>query len=124
MARMLTIGPEAQGKVDKVVAYAMEHQYLPGTSAVPGNNPNFVAHLDTYRCVFTFTHRDGKVYRHLTISVPPEGKYPHPTAAFEIARMFGFTGYDEAVPMRPGDGWGVGMNEKENCIIIVQETGQ
>ena len=122
MARPLIIDDAAKAKVAKVVAYAMDHPYRPG-DPTPGDNPNFVVMLDTYRCVFTFTRMaDEKVYRHLSISVP-SAKYPHPIAAFTIADLFGFTGYDlQAAPMRPGDGWIMQVNENEHCIALAQET--
>jgi len=98
----------------------MDHPYRKG-DPTPGDNPSYVAQLGAYRCVFTFTHHDERVLRHLSISVPSK-KYPHPVAAFEIARMFGFTGYDDAMPMRPGDGWAMNVDEREHCVVIVQET--
>jgi hypothetical protein len=116
------IDDEAKAQVARVVAYAMEHIYTPGKDPVPGDNPNFVANLDTFTCVFTFTRIEGGIYRHLTISVPVAGKFPNPVAAFMIAEMFGFTGYDENDPFTPGDGWMCDTKKDENCVMIAQEA--
>jgi hypothetical protein len=46
-----------------------------------------------YINLFSFTHVDGVVYRHLSVSVPG-GLYPNPIAALMLADLFGFTGWD------------------------------
>ena len=118
--RALLIDDEARRKVGAVVSYAMDHPYHPGHS-VPGDNPNYVAQLNEYKAVFTFTHIGGRVLRHLSISVPKEGNYPNPIAAFMIAELFGFTNYDQGHPDVPGVDWAINVNKKENCVIIAQE---
>jgi|SRR5215475_10582682 len=120
--RALFIDDEARRKVDRVIAYAMDHPFYPGKSPTPGDIPGYVAFLNTYRCVFTFTRTRGMIYRHLTISVPPENKYPNPVAAFLIAQLFGFTGYNDKKPEVPGPDWMMDIRDDENCIMIVQET--
>lgn len=119
--RPLFIDDEARAEVARVVSHAMDHPFYPGRSATPGDDPHFVALLNTYRTVFTFTHIDDRVYRHLTISVPVTGKYAHPVAAFTIASLFGFTGYDDSKPLKPGEDWLVDTNENENSIVLAQE---
>jgi hypothetical protein len=118
--RPLLIDDEARAKAKKVVDYAKLHPYyLPAAGQVPGGNPNFVAKLNTYRCVFTFTHSRGEVWRHLSISVPGEN-YPNPFAAWTIAELFGFTGWDGSSIGAPF-GWIFNVNPKEHCIVIAQK---
>lgn len=117
--RPLIIDDNARAAIARVVSYAMNHPYSIG-QPVPGDNPNFVAHLSTYRCVFTFTCMHDKTYRHLSISVPSE-RFPNPAAAFMIASEFGFTGWDEkSIDTMPEDWFGQ-VNEKEHCIVLGQE---
>jgi len=124
MARALLIDDKAKAEVARVVAYAMDHPYHPSrTKSVPGDDPGHVVYLQTYKCVFTFTHSSGKVFRHLTISVPAKDKFPHPIAAFMIAEMFGFTGYDDKhKPGAPGPDWMVDVKNNEGCVMLAQET--
>lgn len=118
--RVLTIDDEAKAKVAAVVAHAEKHPYYPSqTTLAPGDDPKFVAKLDTFTAVFTFTHDEGKVYRHLTVSVPGK-KYPHPIAAFTIARLFGFTGWDEKMGDMPPDRWIAGPHCVDRCVVILE----
>lgn len=118
--RALVIDDTAKAEVARVIAYAMDHPYIPHQSPVPGDNPNFVAKLDTYRAVFTFTRIEGKIYRHLTISIPRPQMFPNPIAAFHIAELFGFTGYKGAD--RPGTDWMIDVKHDENAVMIAQEA--
>jgi hypothetical protein len=118
--RPLLIDDAARAQVTKVVSYAMDHPWHPSES-VPGDNPNHVAVLNTYRCVFTFTHVSDRVFRHLSISVPQPGKFANPAAAFHIAELFGFTGYDVREAFIPAPDWIIDTKLEENCIIIAQE---
>lgn len=119
MIRPLVIDDNARAKVASVVSYAMDHPYREG-NPVPGDNPNYVAKLDTYRAVFTFTHHRGGVFRHLTISVP-SSKYANPAAVFTIASLFGFTGWDEKTIDKSPEGWRIDINKKDHCVTVVQE---
>src|SRR5215831_1573268 len=93
--RPLIINDKARAKAAKVLKHAEQNHYRPGPNAkTPGDDDRFVAKLNTYRAVFTFTHSDGMIWRHLTVSVPGT-KFPNPAAAFMIAQLFGFTGWDE-----------------------------
>lgn len=122
--RPLIIDDAARAKIARVVAYAMDHPYRPGPGAItPGDNPNFVANLSTYRAVFTFTHHGGQVFRHLSVSVPSKG-YPNPAAAFFIAHEFGFTGWDEKQIDKLPDGWMMDVNDGEHCVVLAQECGR
>jgi len=119
--RPLIIDDAARAQVARIIAYAMDHPYRPGGGSIPGDDPGHVAILNTYRCVFTFTHIGGRVLRHLTISVPASGKFPNPVAAFMIAELFGFTGYDNGEPFKPAPGWVCDVKKNENCLMIAQE---
>jgi hypothetical protein len=134
--RALLIDDNAKAAVKKVVDYAAAHPYyLPAAGIVPGDDPRYVAHLDTYRfvrggcvvqnvqrlcCVFTFTHVKREVWRHLTISVPSQN-YPNPFAAYTVAELFGFTGWD-GKSYDPPNGWQVAVNKDEHCIVLAQLT--
>src|SRR5262245_237107 len=121
--RALFIDDKAKSEVARVVAFAMDHLYYPGKSSVPGDDPRFVAMLNTYRCVFTFTHIPQGTFRHLTISIPRKNMYPNEIATFVIADLFGFTGYDEInAPHEPGADWMIGI--ENNAVMIAQQTDQ
>jgi len=122
--RRLTIDDAAKAKAARIVSYAMDHPYYSGRAGqpVPGDNPNYTAKFDSYRAVFTFTHHGGEVYRHLSLSVP-SSRYPHLAAAFTIATMFGFTGWDARTIDRPPEGWDIAVNEVDHCIVLVQSCG-
>ena len=64
----------------------------------PGNDPANVLHLDSFRCVFSYTQIPGEgLYRHLSVSVGP-GVLPNVPFVAQIAGLFGFTGqHDECV---------------------------
>ena len=119
--RPLIIDDAAKAKVAAVVAHAEAHPYRPFTpgAKTPGDDDRFVARLGSYRCVFTYTHSDGGVWRHLSISVPSK-KYPNPAAAFAIADMFGFTGWDHKTIDRAPDGWMMDIPKREHCVVLAQ----
>lgn len=107
--RALVMDDFAKAAVKRVVDFATlpENWYQPGVSSfVPGDDSRFVAHLKHgFRCAFTITQfPDGLVLRHLSISVDSE-KYPHIAAAFSIAEMFGFTGWDGRTIDRVPESW-------------------
>lgn len=121
--RPLIIDDGARAMVKRVLAHAEAHHYRPGPGAAPpGDDPRFVAHLGTYRAVFSFTHADGLIYRHLSVSVPGAegGKFPNPIAAFLIADLFGLTGYAQDMADQPPGDWLAHVNGDEHCIIIAQ----
>lgn len=98
MVRPLVIDDEAKAIAARVIAHAEAHPYHPRPgSTPPGDDPNFVAKLGTYRAVFTITHSDRMVFRHLSISVPGKG-FPNPLAVMLIGELFGFTGIETAPP--------------------------
>jgi hypothetical protein len=123
MARPLIIDPATKARVAEVLAYAEKHPYRPGPGIPPpGDDPHFVLPFSHgYRAVFSYTHIKGKVARHLSISVPTPRKYPNVAAAFTIAQLFGFTGWDEHTIDRSPNGWAMAVNEEEHCVTLVQE---
>jgi hypothetical protein len=120
--RPLVVDDIARSKVKRVLDHAQDRRnwYRPGKDArVPGDDPRFVAHLDTYRCVFTITDSPDGVFRHLSISIPAALKYPNVFAAFTIAEMFGFTGWDgTSVDLPPN--WMARVSTEEHCIVMGQ----
>lgn len=120
MIRVLVVGAEERAAVTRLVASAErpENHYIPGsTYEIPGDNPLYVIWLGDYRCVFTITKSDGRLWRHLSVSVPAKNAFPNHAAIEEIARLFGITGTvtDWA---RKGH---VMPNHNEGCIVVVQE---
>jgi hypothetical protein len=70
--RALVIDAEAQAKIAHLIEHAEQHHYHPEVDPVPGDDPAFVVHLNTYRVVFTFTVFANTLWRHLSVSVPAE----------------------------------------------------
>ena len=120
--RALLIDDAAKREVQRVLDYACDpaNWYRPGVSkSVPGFLAEFKTVLSTYRCVFTITKfPDGNIFRHLSISVPSEN-YPNPFAAYTIAQLFGFTGWDEK-SQEPPDSWMLNVDKNEHCIVLMQ----
>lgn len=116
--RPLVIDDAARSEAARVIGHAEAHHYYPGKMGTPGDDPAFVAKFGTYRSVFTFTHSDGAVWRHLSISVPSK-KFPNPYAAYMIAELFGFTGWNGKT-VEPPEGWLMNVNDREHCITLVQ----
>lgn len=124
--RVLSLNEENVQKVLKVVEYANDPRncYFVDKGGktfqkTPGNNPSHVAQLDSFRCVFSITKADGTTWRHLSISVPSKD-YPNPFAAYTIAQMFGFTGWDGKSSAFP-EGWLGKVNKEEHCVVLAQE---
>lgn len=126
--RLLQINDENKAKAQKLHDYAKQpgHWFwIPEDlhqGFIPGEHDEYVVHIDTYRCVFTYTRQEDKLLRHLTVSVPTEGKLPNPLVAFTIATWFGYTGarVEEGVARQPGRDWVIGA-EGSLCITIMQE---
>lgn len=125
--RVLDLNETNVKKVVDVVNYAVipKHWYKPferyeAKLNVPGDNKRHIAQLNDFRCVFSITQdRTGKLYRDLSISVPSD-KYPHQLAAFTIAGMFGFTGWDGG--LLPPEQWLIRVDEQEHCVRLCQEV--
>ena len=125
--RLLTIDDAARNKVKAVVEFASQpiNYFLTGAGGragnVPGDDPRHVAELDAYRCVFTMTKSDQGLFRHLSISVPGRN-YPSPFAVCEIARLFGFTGWDGASGIEAMVGkWLLDLHKDEHCVVVAQQ---
>jgi hypothetical protein len=125
---LIYMGPEAQARIDEIVAFASrpENLYRPGkVDWVPGNRPEFVFHSGTIRAVFSFTrHPHGHTIRHLTISTSSSKDYPAPQMVWTIAKMFGFFGAEadkNGIVTQPAKTWAVGMDEFEHCIVVQQK---
>jgi len=112
-----------RSKIALLVSYAQEHHYHPGVDPTPGDNPKFVLNLGAYRCVFTFTESHGRLWKHLSVSIPRKGKFPNPAAAFTLATEFGFTGWDGVTIDKIPDGWLGDIDDERNCIVLAQEEG-
>jgi hypothetical protein len=126
------IDDEDRAKVQKVINYAVKpenfyHVWSGGDTRgamPPGDNYRHCTNLDTFRCVFSFTvdHGAGKVFRHLSISIPRKGKYPHIMAAFTIAELFGFTGWDGKTCTAMPEGWLCNIAEQDGAIVLAEEA--
>jgi hypothetical protein len=112
----LLLSGDGQARAHEVALYAAQpaHWYRPGvTSFVPGDRPEYVARIDSYRCVFTYTVAEGSLWRHLSISLSSRaaGKLPSPIPAWTIASWFGFSGGIVA------EGFPEGTAAPPECII-------
>lgn len=117
--RMLVINDEVRARAAEIVAYAEAHPYKPPHDRAPGDDPNLSMEINTYRAVFSRTILDGVEFRHLSISVPG-GKYPGPEAAFMIADLFGFTGWDIEANEIPSDWACMPKQQPVMCVEIAQ----
>ena len=117
-----------------VALYAADpaHWYRPGISpfVVPGDLDVYTAQIDSFRCVFTYTHHEGVLFRHLSISVAArmQGRVPQPIVAFTLATWFGFTGGDvdeeKDVTLGPGADWAFSAEEEPVAhVVLVQRIG-
>jgi len=124
MIRPLNVNKEQQEAIDHLVRFARQPDaWFEAFRSrwIPGDNPQYVLHVDTYRCVFTYTLMpDGSVHRHLSVSVPDA--YPNPIAVFQLAVMFGFKGGKDqsGICCGPGDDWQIALNEQEHCVVVAQ----
>ena len=123
--RLLVIRDEQRKQIKKVLEYAEQHHYYPQNedAVVPGEDPNLVIFLNTFRVVFSYTHADGCIFRHISIGLPGN-KLPNPVAVNIIAHSFGFTGWDERKPQEPGADWMGQVDECTPCVAVVQVIAQ
>lgn len=122
--RPLIINDVVKAEAAKVVEYASKHFYIPGESALPpGDIPAHVLNLAFgYRCVFSYTAFQGRIFRDLSVSVSAKGKYPNQQALFTIAtELFGFTGWNGGEEPPPPD-WMIGKDVHFEAIRTTQET--
>lgn len=120
---LLLLDDTAKARAAEIVAYAEKHHYVPSPGAqAPGEVAGFVGMFGTYRVVFSFSHLDGLLARHMTISVPGD-KYPHEVAVFALADLFGFTGWSMDNPFQPGAGWLCMPHATSRCVVVAQAVG-
>jgi hypothetical protein len=125
--RMLVINEVNMAEVKRVLDFAEQpsNYYIVGSGGFsfqypPGDDVRHVARLDDgFRCVFSITKTKGGLFRHLSISVPSKD-YPNPFAAYTIAQMFGFTGWNEKDVTPPPEGWLMDIHKDEHCIVLAQ----
>lgn len=121
--RPLFITPQTRAEADAICAYAAANPYYPGDAVVPGNIPQHILTWETgYRAVFSLTASAGRLWRHLTLSVPSD-QYPSPEAVKAIALLFGFTPEPIGKSGFPVS-WGLEINKTEHCIVVVEKTEQ
>ena len=116
------IDDRVKARVRAILAYAAKNWYRPGLSeTIPGDDPRYVATLDTYRVVFSYTEMETKeLLRHLSISVPSKD-YPNPFVVWTFADLFGFTGWD-GQSTQPPETWMWTLDKAGHCIIVAQEV--
>ncbi len=126
----IVILTEAKKRAAEIAEFASQpdNWYRIGVSPfVPGDRKEYVLKSGDHTAVFTFTMVPlGKVYRHMTVSVPRKGKFPQPLAVWTLAHYFGFTGatvnpYTDTVA-EPAEGWAADTNEEQGCIVVQQEV--
>jgi hypothetical protein len=93
--RVLIIGPEERNAAAKLTAFALTSPFTPGPGVkAPGDDPRHSMQLGDFRCVFSFTRIDGKLYRHLSVGMlDQKAPLPNPLAVQEIAHLMGFEGF-------------------------------
>lgn len=127
--RPLLIDDTQRQAVKHLVEFAKNPDawYIVGQSKwIPGDNIEYVLHLNSYRCVFTYTLvPNGSLYRHLSVSIPGK-EYPHPIAVYQLAHMFGFTGgsVQHGICIGPSVNWAISVNRDERCTVVVELVSQ
>jgi hypothetical protein len=126
--RRLIINEEVKDAVARCLVHAMKYEnfFTPGSGWIPGESPDHVVHIpDGNRCVFTYTLKDGSLFRQLSVSVDHPNLYPSPEATVVIARLFGFNGgRDGDLDMAKRielDHWLVTTNKDEHSVLLTQE---
>lgn len=124
--RALLLDEDARAKIQGVLEFAHkpENYYIIGPGGFslqrpPGDDPRHVVHLNTFRCVFSVSKADGKLWKHLSVSVPGN-KYPNPFAVYTIAQEFGFTGWDGNSEVPPVD-WAGRLEQEVRAVVLAQE---
>jgi hypothetical protein len=139
--RVLQLNDRNKARVSKVVAHSKKKRnwYLAGPGgkyspgSVPGRDKRHCCQLDSYRCVFSYTCSDDKVWRHLSVSVDKGKSLPHPAAVHVIAHLFGFSGSSTDLPPTEEEAfnfptsWLIQVRQDhpvdDDCIVIAEDTG-
>lgn len=89
---------------------------------VPGQHPEYVVTISSYRCIFTWTSTEaGFVVRQLSVSVPMPGLLPNVQAVCALSTEFGLTGWDiERDNGAPPDDWQ--FQKSERAIAVWQQV--
>ena len=96
--RPLIITEETIERTNEVVEWAHNHPYTMddlfdirnGSLLPPGDNEKFVTNIDLgYRVVYSLENQN-RQYKHISISVDDEHKFPSIDAVKEITKLFGF----------------------------------
>lgn len=128
--RPLLIDNSTELAAKNLVRFASEKEnwYWMGCGWVPGDRPEYVLHFLSYRVVFTITvDREGKAFRHMSVSIPRKDRYPNEMAVWTICTMLGFTGAKtigegENLTLSPGEDWQGGRKFEgdQNCVVVIQ----
>ena len=115
--RVLIIDSYATEAAAKIVEFSSrpENLYRPGATAkIPGDMKEHYLVLGDYKIVFSLTRdpRTGEIYRHLSMSVPTRGAFPHTIAVTEVLDLFGFIGGLENCQ--------ASVSQVEGCIVVAQ----
>ena len=121
---VLVLSEPNKEALHSLVAFASrpENYFMIGADWVPGDRPDYVRIVDSYRVVFTVSvGLEGNLFRHMTLSARM-GKLPNPTVVFTLATWCGFEGgiEENGVTVKPGADWLMGVHEKELCVVIAQ----
>jgi hypothetical protein len=123
------LNAEVEGYAKRIAEYAAQedHWYRPDRGDdSPGDHPSHVMTVGDVRAVFSWTESPEKeVFRHLSVSLRGEDRWPPPIVVWTLARMFGFTGAeadDTGVVKRNPKGWGVDVNDEEQCIVVIEKV--
>jgi len=121
--RPLVIDEAAKKLAAYVVGYALvpENHYrpsVPGTQP-PGDNQNHCCQINTYRCGFSITQIDDRLYRHFSVSVPGT-RFPNVAAVLMLAEIFGFTGWDQKTINKLPAGWIARIEPHSRAVVVAQ----
>lgn len=112
--RPLLVDKDLTDQIDSLVAYAEKNpinmDYLldqkNGEEKPPGDYAEYTRNLPFgYRVVFTVELQPAGKIRHLSMSVPEDGKLPNEFAVTEIMRLIGF------------------QNELRKCRVHIEDIG-
>jgi len=121
--------PEVRERAREVAAFARAEAnwYRPGDCRLPGDIPGHVLVSGSVRAVFSWTvapHERG-LFRHLSVSVRREGRYPLPQVVWTLAHLLGFTGAspgEGGLVEDPAAAWAFDVNEEESTAVVVERV--
>lgn len=116
----------AREEAERVVKYCEDpqHWYRPGPDVeLPGNVREQTMFFDfgnegVYKCAFSITEHEGRLWRHLSVSVYKQNRAPIPAFVFEIADLLGFRGYEGQG--RPGANWACDYSEELQVAAVLE----